>query len=552
VRRAFPVQLIDMTRITPPISFFLIFLFTLMALFSPCHADGRNNGQKILGALSIGLVDSAFIYLGDAVKKGLPDDSLYYLWAEIYIARGNLDTALALSIAGQRSGHGSLTKMFLTQRYNIYLALGLKRDADELLDTILRSTSPVRRSVPRFTLNSWIGGNWRNSLERQSYPFITETPHVESLLNPGWDFSPSLSWFLPLPNDMILVPGVSYSFTNGIEHTEFTLDSLNHALGLSLDLKNILRRFSLGYALQGRIGMFGNYSMVNTAALSRSTISESAISYSSLMYSIEIDENKAVSYQAFWLMHYLTRKLTSTIDLNVLPMLTCFLTDDLNSSYTSSVLYIEDPHADTVMHYTDASCTQLIPIPDPLTMISQMLLLREYRAASDIQTFSMNAPESYCGITPAIGLDFALPHGFSIEGMLKGMVNYYIKEHEWTSLSIPFSPFAYDSSSWLAYSRSDGNYYLVDELGNIINAERYSGPLDIRHYLKRRIDYMIGGELTLERKLWNIGTLGLNAYVKKYRSTLQDDLPVKMKNLFYGGGISFRINFGAAQPAAAL
>lgn len=523
-----------------------------MARFSPCHADGRNNGQKILGALSIGLVDSAFIYLGDAVKKGLPDDSLYYLWSEIYLARGILDTALALSIAGQRNDRGTLTKTLLTQRYNIYLALGLKKDADELLDTIMGSMPPARRSIPRISINSSFGLNQRNSLERQPYPFITETPVGEEVTNPGWDFSPGVSWFLPFKNNMILVPGVSYSFTNGIEHTEFTIDSLNQAIGLSLDLKNIWRRFSLGYALQGRISMFGDYSAVNTAALSRSMISESAISYSSLMYAIEIDENKAISYHALWLMHYLSRPLTPKIDLTIMPLATCFLTNGLASSYTASVMYIENPDADTVMHYTDASCTQLIPIPEPLTMISQMLLLREYRAASDLRTFSMNAPESYCGITPAIGLDFALPHGFSIEGMLKGMVNYYIKEHEWTSLSIPFSPFAYDSSSWLAYSRSDGNYYLVDELGNIISAEHYSGPLDIRHYQKRRIDFMIGGELTLERKLWNIGTLGLNAYVKKYRSTLQDDLPVKMKDLFYGGGISFRIYFGAAQPAAAL
>jgi hypothetical protein len=533
-------------------SFFLVLLITLMALYSPCHADRQSGGQKILGALSIGLVDSAFIYLGDAVKRGLPDDSLYYLWAEIYIARGILDTALALSIAGQRSDEGTLTKTLLTQRYHIYLALGLKRDADELLDTIMGTMPPARRSIPKISINSSFGLNQRNSIERQPYPYITETPVGEELTNPGWDFSPSLSWFLPFKNNMILVPGVSYSFTNGIEHTEFTIDSLNQAIGLSLDLKNIWRRFSLGYALQGRISMFGDYSAVNTATLSRSMISESVISYSSLMYSIETDEKRAILYQACWLMHYFSRPLTPKIDLTIMPLATCFLTSDLASSYTTSVMYIENPTADTVMHYTDASCTQLIPIPEPLTMISQMLLLREYRAASDIQAFSMNAPESYCGITPAIGLDVALPHGFSIEGMLKGMVNYYFKEYEWTTLSIPYSPFAYNESSWLAYSRSDDRYYLVEELGNIINAERYSVPGEIKHFKKRRIDFMIGGELTLERKLWNIGTLGLNAYVKKYRSTLQDDLPVKMKDLFYGGGISFRIYFGAAQPAAAL
>jgi hypothetical protein len=522
-----------------------------MALFSPCHADGRNNGQKILGALSIGLVDSAFIYLGDAVKKGLPDDSLYYLWSEIYIARGILDTALALSIAGQRSDRGTLTKTLLTQRYNIYLALGLKKDADELLDTIMGSAPPlVNPYLPRISINGGLGYNQRNSFERHPYPFINEPAGYERIPNKGADFALNSSWFLQLKNGAILVPGLSYTLANGVERTELD-DTLNHALGVSLDLKNFRNHLSLGYALQERISMFGDLSTVNTATLSRSAVSTTMINYSSLIYSIELDDDSKVLYQALWLMHYLTRPLTPKINLAILPLITCFLTDDLNSSYTSSVMYIEDPNADTVRHYTDASCTQLIPIPDPFTIIDTIFLIRRYKAASDPLSVSLNAPESYCGITPAVGLEFELPHGFSIEGTLKGMVNYYLKEHTWTSYTFPYTFARYDGA-WLAYSRSDGNYYVVDELGNIFNAEHYSGPLDIKQHRVRRIDLMIGGELLLERRLWNSGTVGLNGYVRKYRSTLNDDLPVKIKDLFYGGGISLRIYFGAMQPLSAL
>ncbi|MBN2035972.1 MAG: hypothetical protein JW768_04450 [Chitinispirillaceae bacterium] len=531
-------------------SFFLFWLFvvTLGVVF----AGTLSRGQKVLSALSAGEVDSAFIFLEAAVQEGLPEDSLYYLWAEIYIARGSLDTALALSIAGQRIGDGPLTASLMTQRYNIYLALGLKKDADDLLDTIMKSTPPVKTVLPRILVNMGYGPNQRNSLERQPYPFINEISIPEEIPNKGLDLSLNSSWFLPLKNGVILVPGLGGSFTNGVERTEISRDSGNIALDLSLDLKNIWNRLSLGYQLQGRLNMYKDQSVVNTVSLSRSAINSAGILYSSLMYSIEVGEERDVLYQAIWLMNYLSRHLTSNIDLNIMPLVTCFLTDDLNSYYSTSVMYIEDPNADTVRHYTDASCTQLIPIPDPLSMLSQMQLIRDYRAASDIRTYAMNAPESYVGITPAAGLELSLPHGFSIEGTLKGMVNYYFKEHEWTTLSIPFSPFTYDSSSWLAYSHSDGNYYLVEELGNILTAERYSGPLDIQHHKRRRIDFMIGGELLLEYKLWKLGTVGLNGYLKKYHSTLQNDLPVKMKELFYGGGISFRIYFGAAQSLAAF
>jgi hypothetical protein len=517
---------------------------------APCHADTQNCGRKILGALSAGLVDSAFAYLGEAVKHGLPDDSLYYFWAEIYIARGSLDTALALSIAGQRADSGALTQTLRTQRYNIYLSLGLRRDADDLLDTILGSMPPVRRSIPRLTLNSWLGGNWRNSIERQPYPFITETPVAEPLLNPGGDFSPSLVWFLPLKNGIIFVPGINYSFTNGVEREEFAWDTLNHALGASFDVKNIWRRFSAGDAIQVRLGMFGGWSAVNTATLSRSKISSSGLSYSSLIYSLEVDENKDISYQALWLMHYLTRTLTSRITLQISPLATCYFTDDIISKDAYSVMYIDDPKADTVSHFTDRSCTQIIPIPEPLTSFSQIPLLRAYRAASDPRTFSIIAPESYCGITPSMGLTCALPRSFSIEGAVKGMVNYYFKEHEWISLSQPYSMFTFEESSWLAYSKSDGKYYLVEELGKVPDAEKYSGPLEF--HKKRRLDFMIGGEVSLERSLGKHGAIGINGYVKKYHSTLQNDLPVKMKDLFYGAGVFCRIYAGAEQPLSAL
>jgi hypothetical protein len=521
----------------------------VLTLLSPCHTGERSGGTRVLGALSAGLVDSAFIYLGDAVKNGLTDDSLYYLWAEIYIARGSLDTALALSIAGQRADKGTLTQHMRTQRYHIYLALGLKKDADELLDTILGSLPPARRSIPRFTIHASLGGNRRGSRERQPYPFTTETPRVESLLNPGGDLSPSLAWFLPLKNGMVLVPGLNYSFTNGIEREEFKLDSLNHALGISVDLKNIGRGFSLGCAFQGRISQFGDRSAVNTATLSRSAIRSSGLSFSSLMYSVEIDENETVSYQAFWLMHYLTRKLTENMSLTIMPLATCFLTDDIVTPWESSIMYIEDPNADTVRHYTDASCTNLIPIPQ--SWAEQLFLPSRYYAASGPRTVTMTAPESYCGVSPGAGLALALPHGFSIEAILKGMVNYYLKEHEWVSYSSPYVSGRPDDGAWLAYSRSDGRYYVLDELGNI-RLEKYSGPLDIKEIKKRRIDFMAGGEVLLERSLGKCGAVGVNGSIKKYHSTLQNDLPVKIKDLFYGAGIYCRLYFGPEQPLSAF
>jgi hypothetical protein len=251
-------------------------------------------------------------------------------------------------------------------------------------------------------------------------------------------------------------------------------------------------------------------------------------------------------------MNYFSRPVSSTTTFFILPLLTCFFADAALSSHTTSIMYIEDPHASPVVHYTDSTFAQPIPIPSPLTMVSQMQLLTGYRAASTRRSFNLFAPESYYGATPSVGLTQSLPFNISLEGTLKGMANYYLQEYEWTTYSIPYSAGYYDKGAWLAYCRSDGNYYLVTELGNIVSAEKYSGPLDIRTVKKRRIDYAVTGEVLLERRFWNTGTLGINAYFRKYWSTLQDESPTKMKDMVFGFGASIKIALGAAIPAHAF
>ncbi|MBN1129681.1 MAG: hypothetical protein JXA71_11875 [Chitinispirillaceae bacterium] len=534
----------------------LLFVITLLlapvSLFASGSVTPADRGQTILDALKAGQPDAAFARLERAAAQGLPDDSLYYLWAEVHIAQGFLDTALALSIAAARNDRGTLSGAILAQQHGIYSALGMKDEAARLLDTIMQQTPVVFNPIPTISITGWGGLNQRNSIPGNPYPFINTSVDLDEVTNKGADIAASSTWYIPLRNGMVLAPALTYNFTNGVERTEFTRDSLNHAFGVSLDLKNIWRRFSLGLAPQYRISLYGDRSWVNTASLTRSRLDRGSLTYSSLVYSIETGSDNAILYQSVWGMHYLTRKLTPRLDLNILPLVTCFFTDDLTSSHTTSIIYIEDPNADTVRHYTDASCTRLIPLPVPINGITQIPLLTAYRVASDRETYSMTAPESYIGITPAVGLELALPFGFSIEGTVKGMVNYYLGKHEWTTFSVPASPSAFEGGTWLAYATSDGRYYLVEDMRNVLNAEKYSGPFDIRHFKKQRIDFMAGGELVLERRFGKLGTLGLNAYIRKYRSTLQNESPVIMKELFYGAGVMLRTSFGAAQPLSAL
>ena len=512
----------------------------------------KNRGVPVIQAISAGQYDSAFSRLQAAYAAGLPEDSLYYLWAEIYLAHGALDTALALNIAARRCASEAMLVALLKQRYAIYSTLGWTREARLVLDSLRTIAAPVHNYMPQISVDSWSGLKQRNTIDREPYPFKTNEPLDTCINNPAWDVSLKSSWFFPLAGGAVLIPAINYNFTNGIERTEFDIDTLNQAFGLSFDAKNLWRRFSVGISLQRRWSIYDEQSTLATFTISRSILGADWISYSSLMYSAESARDTALAYQSLWLMHYMVRPITQSISLSLLPMFSCFLTEDLQSTYAASMMYIEDPHASPVVHYTDASCTQAIPIPQPLDPLAQIRLLNEYRNAADPQSYFMRAPESYCSFTPSAQLSFDFWKGFSIEGALKGMAYYYLKEHEWTTFSVPYSTLVYDEGKWLAYSRSDGNYYLVQEFGNIVNAEKYSGPLDIRTIKKRRFDYAVCGELSLEKRLWKLGRMALNGSVTRYWSTLQKDAPVKIKDLFLSAGISFNAQFGAPDPPGAF
>lgn len=520
--------------------YYSAFYFWIAAVFSPSAGADAATGTitDVSNALSIGQYDSAYSYLQQAYARGLSEDSLYYFWSEIYLGRGALDTALALTIAAQRKNTGTLTEKLLRQRYSIYATLGWVKEAGKILDSLRDLSAAGKKFVPHISIVNWSGLNVRNIIEENPYPFINSGILYDRIINPGQDITLKSAWFFPLWKGSALVPAVSYNFSNGVEQSNLRFDSLNHSFGFSLDAKNLIRSLSFGYSLQRRISMFGDVSTLNSVSLSRLRHGKRWLSYSSLMYLAEVSQESEVSYQSAWLMHYYSRPLSASTDIALLPLVSCFLTGDLNATNAVPVMYIEDPDVRPVTHYTDGSCTQTIPIPPPpLSIQEQRRLLADYRAAAVPQYFFVCAPESYLCAMPSVSITHKLPHGFSVEGTLKGMAYYYLKEHQWVSLSAP-------SDTFIAYSNSDGRYYLVEQFANITNAETYAGPLELKSYTKRRIDYGIGGELALKCRLWRDGTIGVHAYLKKYGSTLSSDLPAEIKDLLYGIGFSFSMSFG--------
>jgi hypothetical protein len=511
--------------------------FILGAVFFIVPANGAGTAP-VTEALNAGQYDAAYDSLQGAYANGLSEDSLYYFWAEIYYRRGALDTALALNIAAQRKNAGTLTNALLQQRYLIYATLGWVKESGEILDSLRSRSAADKKFFPRFSFVSWSGVNVRNILEENPYPFYNVQPVYERITNPGQDITLKSAWYFPLGKKAALVPAVSYNFSNGVEQSNLRFDSLNHSFGVSLDLRNFWQSLSLGYSLQQRISIFQDVSTQNIVTLSRLHQGKRWLAYSSLMYLIERARESAGSYQGVWFMNYFSRRISASTDFALAPLMSCFLTDDLNSVNPVPVMYIEDPAVSPVTHYTDASCTQTIPIPSgPLTPQQQRMLLASYRGAAVTQDFLVCAPESYVGATPTISISHKLSPVFSLEAGLKGMAYYYLTEHEWVTLSAP-------NDTMLACSNSDGRYYTVEEFSNINTGEIYGGPLEMTYLKKRRIDFGVDGDLALKRRLWANGTAGVNVYMRKYWSNMENEAPSELKDFFFGGGFSLSISFG--------
>jgi hypothetical protein len=114
--------------------FFL--LIVCLSIFPSFSASGKmlpSSGaafwQQSRDAAQRGEIDTAMLYLKKAFGQGLSDDSLYFLWSEIYIAKGELDTALALNYAAKPDSAGDLARQILEQRYSIFSSLGWKSEA---------------------------------------------------------------------------------------------------------------------------------------------------------------------------------------------------------------------------------------------------------------------------------------------------------------------------------------------------------------------------------------------------------------------------------------
>jgi hypothetical protein len=112
-------------------SLLLAAIIVLMSFFQ--GSAGYNSSlERGLRQLQAQQYDSAQVSLYVAFKDGMSKDSLYYMWANLYIQKGVYDSALALNAALIDTA-SIWQNRTLNQRYLIYKMLGWEDDASGLL-----------------------------------------------------------------------------------------------------------------------------------------------------------------------------------------------------------------------------------------------------------------------------------------------------------------------------------------------------------------------------------------------------------------------------------
>jgi hypothetical protein len=103
-----------------------------------------------------GSYDTAMYYYARAHNRGMSKDSLYFLWARVYLHKGVLDTALALNYSILAHTQGAFRREVLSQRRRVFLLLGWDERAAHIGDSLQRF-SDRPRAIPTVDVSAGIG-----------------------------------------------------------------------------------------------------------------------------------------------------------------------------------------------------------------------------------------------------------------------------------------------------------------------------------------------------------------------------------------------------------
>jgi hypothetical protein len=491
--------------------------------------------------------DSAFAFFSQAYTQGMPKDSFFYFWAEVFLDRGAGDSAFVVNNAIVPPRDSAFRYQVLEQRYLIYSSLGWKDKANSIIDSLASSDLAIVKAKNRWYLPKialYLGGGLNDVREcSRVYPFPSALEY-NRVWGPDYRGEIKARWWLSVGNDWTLQPSIGYLLINQGRRT-LSRDSLGNTLAASMGIDwrgfcnasytwrktsnvdqppSFIHTFAInffpGIGKDRMLFLYGGYSMMNSTENTNHGKMATLLAYGSANFPNKHTFSLSVTGTGQWFP-------SQSIEYPM-PMLDV---DDVTKA----------PGA--VVHYEANDPSTPIPGDDPIHSLDN------YRnnAWANLTYFEEFYPGTNYLLTS--DCDYALPLPWRLTGILGVgyLLQRYAQPYVWYSInpqkSEDYSHWEYQyqiDSLWVAHNRKDGQYYLSQEPipGSGFIADTFStSPYDILQ-AKIRTDQTISARIGISRDFGRPGNLRLTYQISKTFSTLSQEAPVKIP--VWSQNLSFR------------
>ncbi len=471
--------------------------------------------------------DSAFMYLNKAFKQGIAEDSLYYLWAEIYLRKGELDTALALNYAVKTdtsAASAGFGRDVLNQRQAIFSSLGWDAEARGVGKKLNGSaSSALHRLIPECNLNLSGGGYYENSAADRHYPNARASDSTTRFSNGTGAALLRVGWRLPLGNSHKLKIGgklrVAGSRFSLPAQTVKGTDSADAAVGAFLRYSGLSEKINAGYAFSRKKDFLKNESFVHEFNAGSVVLTKNWIASLDMTFQYEYPLRRNYYYIMVYGDHEMDAK--NTVGFNF--VVSGLTEENLNLIDKQYFMYVDDAAV-----YTDA--TYATPLRSAVGLMSSM----------DSAGWSYSMPMSYWALQPQAHFERRLTRKVTLGVAGTYAVSWYPEKFTWYDVRYPEGMEPRDigirnprtgEDKFIAFNKGDGQFYWVRSLRSMNNA--VLDTLPVIFHDERRIDQGVTLGVYVKSSFARFGDVILDATIRRNFSTLMTLAPLDIQR-WYG------------------
>ena len=485
-----------------------------------------------LTAARKGNTDTALSCLKRAFAGGLSDDSLYYLWAEVFLYRGVLDTALALNYSVKTVAEGGMHKLVLKQRHMIFTALGWKKEAEALLDSLGgRRRSLVSKLLPECNLYLTGGGYRENNVVDKGYPLPRDGDSTEILTNGNGIASLRFGWRIPVTavqgvqfGGKLRFAGSRFSLASSAVHLD---DSADASFGGYCSYSLFSDLLSLSYTFSRKRDFLDVKSFLHQFYIRCGILTNHWLGTVEAGYNYE----NPVREHYYYLMTWWDRMIGKRHDFSWMVFLSGMQADPFTVPGEVAAIYVNDGEA------WDKTFSRRI--------------FYEVEFVAQSSKIASSIPQSYWAINPTATYEYSLSKRISFGAGCGYTGNWYRENSVWIDYRYPIDEVprlvgqligGKDYS--LAYNSNDENYYWVRSTNRLsighIAVELDSLPVV---FSRRRIDHAITLNLFLKSSLGRFGEVRGDMTLRRNFSNLTEYAPVDIERWYGAATLTWFFRF---------